>query len=623
MKKSNVLPLIIVVFLLGLSTIVFFKANAATMKTTVQASPLDNVQVNNMSDINITVDHVVTILQGGSIAINDTMQLSAKQDTTLTNFSLGFPYGYKFYLGQVHAFNTSYPAQIFNVSMDTGLGSSIGYYGVMVIFPQGGVQLRVGGTSFRFTVVFVFSNLILSSTTTGPTQQTTSSGKIVYVNETTPVLTMEYPMFPSLLQNASVANVTIITPPNTIWQGNSGNQSGKKSTVDTSQIVSTIIRPLPALTYAPGWFNFSENTGSTYQLVTINNLERHAEIDGQGNIFITDTYTVTSHESDAVSSMYLDLPTGASNITAYDAQGDSLSIILVNKTTTTYSLSFAASLETENSTQFTLNYFLRSSNYTNRTGSSGFNLNVPVTEGLDSVVGRLTFKISLPQGASITEYPNFNYDLQNEALEQGITLTVYNASSYNNIDLHLSYVYSVFWASFGPTLWMTTIVAVGLAIALFWRAQKLTAPIPGPSVIVKPQTLKALVSSYEERTKTMLELESLERQAQKGRLPRRRYKVRKRILESQMSRLDRELVDLKQRAKSMGPRYAEILKDLDVAEAELEGIEAEERRAATRYRAGAYTLDAYHRMQEQYNKRREKAKTTIEGAILRLSEGMA
>jgi chromosome segregation ATPase len=95
------------------------------------------------------------------------------------------------------------------------------------------------------------------------------------------------------------------------------------------------------------------------------------------------------------------------------------------------------------------------------------------------------------------------------------------------------------------------------------------------------------------------------------------------MLESQIYRLDRELVDLKQRAKSMGSRYAEILKDLEIAEAELEGIEVEERRTMARYRAGAYTLDAYRRMQEQYNKRRERAKATIEGALLRLSEGIA
>jgi hypothetical protein len=621
MKKLKLLSLIIILFLLGLSTLVFFEANAITTKTTVQASPLDNVQVDQISQ-NVSVDqvdHTVKILQAGSVAINDTVQLSAKQNTTLTEYPLGFPYEYKYHLAYVSAFNTSNPAQTFNVSLDTGLGSSIGYYGVIVIFPRGGVQLRVGGSSFRFTVVFVFSDLIIPSTWTH--LEESSPGTPAH-NITEPILTMNYPTFPSLLQNVSLANVTVITPPGTVYEASSPSSNLTfKENLGTSQVVSAISRPLPALTYAPGWLNFSESTG-TYQLVTLDNLERHAEIDGYGNIFITDAYTVTSHATEAVSSMYLNLLTGASNITAYDAQGDSLSIILVNKTTTTYSLSFAVSLEPGNFTQFTLNYFLLSGNYTNRTGNSGFELNVPVTKGLDSIARRLTLKISLPEGASITEYPNLNYDLQNDALEQGITLTAYNVSSYDNIELHLSYVYSVLWASFYPTLWMTTIVAVGLAIALFWRAPKLTVPTPRPSVVAKPQTLKTLVSSYEERTKALLELESLERQAQKGRLPRRRYKVRKRMLEGQISRLDRELVDLKQRAKSMGPRYTEILKDLEIAEAELEGIEVEERRAMARYRAGAYTLDAYRRMQEQYNKRRERAKATIEGALLRLSEGI-
>jgi hypothetical protein len=327
--------------------------------------------------------------------------------------------------------------------------------------------------------------------------------------------------------------------------------------------------------------------------------------------------------SQAASSIYLNLPKGARNVTAYDSQGNSITTILVNQTTNTYSLSPASSIEPGNSTQFTLNYFLLPANYISKTGNNGFDLNIPVTAGLDSVVGKLTFEISLPEGASIKDYPNIKeYDLQNDALEQEIIVTAYNASSFNNINLHMSFVYSIFWASFYPTLWMTTIVAIGLVLAMFWRAPKPTTPMPRPSVVAKPQTLKVLVSSYEERTKALLEMESLERQAQKGRLPRRRYKVRKRMLESQISRLDRELIDLKQRAKSMGPRYAEILKDVEIAEAELEGIEVEERRAMARYRTGAYTLDAYRRMQEQYNKRREKAKETIEGALLRLSEGI-
>jgi hypothetical protein len=607
MKKSKLLPLILILFLLGLSILLFSKANASTMRTTIQASSLEDVQVDQ-------IDHNVKILQAGSVAINDTVQLSAKQDSKLANYSLGFPYVYKYHLVYVYAFNTSNPVRMFNVSLNTGLGSYIGYYGVTVIFPQGGVQLSAN-VAFRFTVGFVFSDLVISST------YTYLSDTIPPENTSGPILTMDYPMFPSLLQNASLANVTVTTPPDTVWTGNSGNLTFKGN-AGTSQVVSSVTRPLPALTYAPAWFNFSESTSSTYQLVTVDNLERHAEIDGQGNIFITDAYTVTNYMSDVVPSIYPSLLTGASDIAAYDSQGNSMATTLINKTTATYSLSLEAPLESGNSTQFTLNYRLLSSNYTDKTGSE-FYLNLPVTEGLDSVIGKLTLRISLPEGASIKEYPSLNYDLQNYAFQQEITLTAYNVSSYGNINLHMSYVYSVFWASFRPTLWMTTIVAVGLAIALFWRAQKPTASISPSAVVAKPQSLKALVASYEERTKALLEKESLDRQVQKGRLPRRRYKVRKRMLESQISRLDRELVDLKQRAKSMGPRYSEILKDLEIAEAELEGIEAEEKRAMARYRTGAYSLDAYRRMQEQYSKRREKAKATIEGALLRLSEGIA
>jgi hypothetical protein len=438
------------------------------------------------------------------------------------------------------------------------------------------------------------------------------------VKTTSPILTADYPMFPSVLQNVSIANVTVTSPSNTLVQAWEGNLSLK-----TGQIASSISRSLPALVYEPGWLNFSQSTGHVYQLVSIDDLDRRIEINGQGKIFITDAYIITNHMPQAASSIYLNLPMGARNVTAYDPQGNSLATILVNQTTTTYGVSPESPLEPKNSTQFTLDYSLLPTNYISETGTDRFDLNIPVTTQLDSVVGKLTFEVSLPEGASIKDYPSIKgYDLRSGPLEQEIVLTAYNVSSFNNINLHMSFVYSIFWASFYPTLWVTTIVAIGLVLAMFWRAPKPTLRTPRQSVVAKPQTLKGLVSSYEERTKALLEIESLEQQAQKGRLPRRRYKVRKRMLESQISRLDRELVDLKQRAKSMGPRYAEILKDVEIAEAELEGIEVEERRAMARYRAGAYTLDAYRRMQEQYNKRREKAKETIEGALLRLSEGI-
>ncbi|HML03175.1 MAG TPA: hypothetical protein VK487_07360 [Candidatus Bathyarchaeia archaeon] len=612
LRKVRLLMLIFFLTFLGLSTSMLRNVKAATTITPTQISILQQLE-------NVTVDqvnHVVLILQGGDVAINDIVQLSATHNTTLTGYPLGFPYKYSYNLASVYAFNTSNPSQTFNVSLNTGLGTNVGYYGVTVIFPQGGLQLYVGEQPpFRFTVVFVFSDTILSST------YTVKSNTVPITNVTSPVLTMYYPTFPSLLQNVSVANVTVTTPPNTAFELASGNVTFEKY-LGTSQVAGCITRPLPALTNSPGWFNFTVSTGYVYQLITIDDLERQIRIDGQGNVFVTDAYTVTSQTNQSVSSMQLSLSPGASSVTAYDVWGNSLAPTLVNKTTTTYSLSLVVPLQLGNTTELTLNYHL-TSNYVSKTGSE-FEFNLPITTSLDSIIGKLTYKISFPEGASIEQFPNIKgYVLQTGALQQDILFTAYNVSSYDNLNFEATYVYSIFWFSFLPTLWMSAFVGIGVVVALIWERPKLSLPSTAPRAATKPQTLKSIVSSYEERARISRELESIELQVQKGRMPRGRYKMRKRMLESQLNRLDRELVDLKERVKSAGPKYAEILKDLDIAEADLEGVEAEAKRVEARYKSGTLSLNAYRHQQDQLDKRREKARTTIDGALLRLGEETA
>lgn len=615
MKKTKLLPLIFLLSVLALSTLVFFAANASKTKTSVVASLNPYVKVDK-------VDHAIRILQGGSVVINDTIHLNATQATTVTEYSLGFPYGYKYNLAYVYAFNTSSPSQTFNVSLDTGLGAYVGFYGVTVIFPQNGIQLT-SGESFRFTVAFVFSDIISSSTTTLPNEEVPPK------NVTTPVITTGFPMYPSLNQSASLVNVTIFCPPKIAFGGDSSypgiGPQQIEGTTDTGLILGLTKTSLERLTNAPGWMNFTMSEGYTYQVVDFDSLNRHVDIDEFGNMFVSDIYTITNKMPKLINGIQLGLLPGAKNVSAYNAQGELISAPqLSDKNTTTYSVNFGFAVNEGDSTQFKLTYSLPSSDYLSKTGTSDFATNFPITKGLDRVAKKLTFSMSLPEGASINQYPSLNsYTIQKEALQQEIFFTAYNASSYNSFDLQTTYVYSVFWASFRPTLWITAIVAIAVAVALVWQRSKPTLVLPSPGVTAKPQILKSVVSSYEERTRILRELESIERQVQKGKLPRRRYKVRKRMLESQMNRLDRELVDLKQRVKSVGPKYAEILKELDITEAELEGVQAEEKRVEARYRSGNLTLDAYRRLQDQLNKRREKAKTTIDGALLRLSEGMA
>jgi hypothetical protein len=613
MKRTRLLLLIFLLSFLTLSTLILFKANATIVKPALQMSSLDDIQVDR-------VDHFMRILDGGSVVINDTLQLSAKQATTLTEYPLGFPYGYSYNLANVFAFNTSTPMQTYNVSLDTGLGTNVGYYGVTVLFPQGGVQLD-SGESFRFTVVFVFSDVITSSTTTLPSDPTQSGSS---QNVTEPVLTVNFPLYPSLLQNASFGNVTVFLPPQTTFSDGTFLGTSGGST-ETGEILKRSKSQLEKLSSTAGWINFTYPEGNPYRVITFDNLDRHLDIDGWGNILVTDKYQITSHTLQLVTGIQLHLPLGAYDVSAFDAAGAPLATpAVVNQTTSTYTVSFGFALNLGNFTRFTLTYSLPSSGYLIKTGTGDFDLNLLTSKSLDRVVGRFSFSVSIPEGASIKQYPSLSeYDLQKEALQEAISFTAYNVSLYSAYDFHVSYVYSVFWASFRPTLWMTAFVAIGLVIALLWQRPKPSVPSAIAGVAVRPQTLKSIVSSYEERTRILRELESIDRQVQRGKLPRRRYKIRKRMLESQLSRLDREMVDLKQRVKAVGPKYAGILKELDIAEAELEGVEAEEKRVEARYRSGAMPIDAYRRLQDQLSKRREKAKTTIDGALLRLSEGIA
>jgi hypothetical protein len=164
---------------------------------------------------------------------------------------------------------------------------------------------------------------------------------------------------------------------------------------------------------------------------------------------------------------------------------------------------------------------------------------------------------------------------------------------------------------------MGVLVIIGCAIALLWQAPK---PPPVPVVLVPPEDLRSFVEAYEGKTRILLELESMEEKLRKGRIPRGRYKVRKKMLEGRLSTLSRDLTDLREKIRAAGGRYANIMRQIEVAETMLEGVETDIRRVEARYRRGEISKGAYGRLLQEYYRRRERALTTIDEVLLRLKE---
>jgi chromosome segregation ATPase len=128
------------------------------------------------------------------------------------------------------------------------------------------------------------------------------------------------------------------------------------------------------------------------------------------------------------------------------------------------------------------------------------------------------------------------------------------------------------------------------------------------------------VESYEEKRRITSEIKSLETAVSKGRIPRQRYKVQRKTLETRLASLSRSLDDLKLKLRSAGGRYADLMRQLEVAETELNEVESNIRSIEIRHRRGELTLEAYRKLLADYEGRRERAETAINGILLRIRE---
>ena len=596
LKKASVALLLLAFFIL-LFTLAPTYANASVINTKLSSSS-SNVHVDY-------VTHSVQIQEGGLVIINDTLKLSSENDGLLQNFSMGFPYKINDKeiidtLDYCFAYDASNPDERFEVELDAGLGGRIGFYGVNVIFPAG---LDVSNGGRNLTVVFVFSNLVSQ--------------------ETSVLFNVTFPMYPSLTQNASTCNVTVILPRNANYTDSIFQEEDLNfnlTTLGSRQILNHTKSSLDNFQLKPAWLKFNV-TGYVFPLININEIKRKITLDQWGGLQLSDSYHITNKRS-VMDSLKIRLPKGASGVSARDEMGD----LSVSFTEGNATISFRTTLEQDEEGKFTVTYSLPWEKYVSQHGHD-YNLAFTFFEQFDWTIKKLTVTITLPEGAQFRSVaapiiidisqPENPHGIKKSVFQETVTFAFFNVTPFHNLDFNFTYEYLIFWASFRPTLWMGMLVIVVGAIVLLWRVPR---PPAVPIVPVPHEDLRGFVEAYEGKTGILLELESMEEQLRKGRIPRRRYKVRKRMLEGRLSTLSRELTDLREKIGAAGARYASIMRQIEVAETMLEGVETDIRRVESRYRRGEISKQAYGKLLEEYHRRRERAKTTIDEVLLRLKE---
>ena len=137
---------------------------------------------------------------------------------------------------------------------------------------------------------------------------------------------------------------------------------------------------------------------------------------------------------------------------------------------------------------------------------------------------------------------------------------------------------------------------------------------------ISTERLEHFADTYEEKIKVTSEIKSLNYRARKGRIPRQRYKVQLRTLEVRLATLTKHVEDLKDLMRKAGGNYAELVRQLETAENTISEADSELNSIETRKNKGEISLEEYKKLQSDYQRRKEKAETSINGILLRLRE---
>jgi len=558
------------------------------------------------------VDHQVQVMYSGHVVILDTIHVSGQ---VTDGFMIGLPLKYSADVLEGFAYDDTH---VYQLNLGVQLGEVSGFYGASVNFN--------GNTPSVFTVAFILSNVLVTDSGNG--------------------FQLDFPAYPSFAKDVGTCNVTLSFP------GEPTSVAIKKDDgiVNASFYTKT---DLPAYTYSVGTCNFQLPTG-TLQLTSVSSLDRKITIDPTGKVSVADNYRIISNATSSLQSFVVTLPADASNVAVRDEFGRVLS--------TDFEYSAAGDILLGNATLIT---FLTSGQST--TLSAQYNLPSAKLQGSNYIlsdfklfpnfiyyVNQVTITFTPPEGATIISPQATSLDststLTRQTYQDSLTITKEGLSYVDYLvpqqnSIQLSFDYNPIWISLRPTFWASILAVVGCITVFLVRRHKpkeetyadkterLSELEPSPITLPQPkgaevraaqhataENIKEFIDAYEDKKQLKAELKSMDAKAQKGKIPRRQYKVQRNAIETRIEGINKNIARTKETFKGATGNYADLVKQLDLAEADLAEAEENIKTLESRQSTGEISLEVYKKSIGDYQKQRDKAESAINGILLRLRE---
>ena len=382
--------------------------------------------------------------------------------------------------------------------------------------------------------------------------------------------------------------------------------------------------PATAFGFQAGNVTQNGDNGSTAvnYTVEVDDWRREFNIDAWGTVSVADYFIITNKLGAATQIVSFALPLSASNIAVQDAYGALSSDRLTITTLEEYievKVYLREALQPEQKIRLLATYGLPKEVYLTQQGWQDYNLNISLAKPVNWLVKQLSVIVFLPEGAEFQGTSKQTYEALKEGFSTRVVFSETNVTQFSEPSFMLRYTYIILWVAFKPALWIGTGVAI-VAVVFFFRKMTRFSSAVTATMPFSPEGLREFVNKYEERRRLKSELDSLESEVRRGKLSRRRYRLRRSSIDGRFSRLEKDLVELKAQLSSAGGQYSEWMKHLETAEAEIETLARDIERAEVRFQRKEISTEARRRLLDEYNRIKERAENTIAETILRLRE---
>jgi len=479
------------------------------------------------------------------------------------------------------------------LTIDADVNSTSDFYWLRVHFAN---QLETNRT-YRFTVTSIFNNLV----------QMVSTG-----------LQYNFTAAPVLTQDARMANVTFFA-----------TQDSAFVVIPNSTYASVHAGGYPALAnvYEP-WkaysreFFYAPFRSVTQQFLSLQYAERDIIIGNSGSLSVTDTYSLLNPGIALSSGIPLTLPDGANNVMAYDTVGAMFAS--PQNPSAPYQVTISPRYTTFRGSEtfnFTLTYNLPPSEYLKQTNWwGGYNLTLPLfNDDEDILIPTVTVRIITPAGVSlgtIQLLPQSSVTPPFEVSPDQRTIKLHTITNMNNLTFGLTLNFLPLESAVQVLPWIFGLELIVFAAVIVNRYRR------GPAVAVPVPVarLREFVSLYDERIALSRELIAMEEDVNRGSLVKHEFRRRSKVIELRLDEINKSLMDVKSELRTVSPRYDELIRRIDNAEAEAEASRASAVQVRSQYRAGKITREAHETVANDINKRIDRAEETVETILITLRE---